>query len=65
MPLPFKPKLGQLVQWDNKLMKNSSSKLGMITDIIRQDYVEVTFFHNDWVIRLNIKTLTLLNDVED
>ena len=65
MVLRFKPKLGQLVQWDNEELYNSNSKLGIITDIIRDNYVEVTFINNNWVIRLNTRSLTLLNDVED
>lgn len=65
MESPFKPKVGQLVSWGNIEIDNPSSRLGIITEIIAYDYVEVSFIQNNWVLRLNIKSLILLNDVDD
>lgn len=65
MILNFKPKIGQLVQWDNPEISNDISKMGIITDIIAEYYVEVTFIQNNWIIRLSTRSLTLINDVED
>lgn len=65
MELPFEPKIGQLVCWEALEVMNPNSKLGIVTNVLAYDYVEVTFIHNDWILRINTRSLKLLNDVED
>ena len=64
MELKFKPKIGQLVSWDTLTNENSNSKIGVITDVLSEYLVEVYFINNNWKVKLNIKYLTLLNEVE-
>jgi hypothetical protein len=63
----FKPKLGQLVSWkmSGPNMLDNKEHIGIITDVVSENFVEVTFMHHDWVITLNCKGLKLINDVED
>lgn len=67
---PFKPKIGQLVYWAIHLNgivgapSTTVDHLGMITDVVSDTYVEVTFLQQDWIIRLAIEALVLVSDVE-
>ena len=62
----YKPKIGQLVSWKmsgpNAL--DNKEHLGIITDVISDKFVEITFMNQDWVKTLNYEKLKLLNDVE-
>lgn len=62
----FNPKIGQLVSWKMSGPNSVDEKehLGIITDMISDNFVEVTFLHRDWIITLSCKGLKLINDVE-
>ena len=66
MASKHKPKVGQLVSWTmsgpNAL--DDKEHLGIITDVVSDKFVEVTFINQDWVITLNFNKVKLLNDVE-
>jgi hypothetical protein len=67
MTLKFEPKIGQLVSWkmSGPNMLDDQPHLGIVTELVSEHFVQVTFLHHDWIITLNIKGLTLVNDVAD
>lgn len=74
MESKFNPKIGQLVIFQMSMAAKEiivdfsepqkQDKIGIITNIVSDDSVEVTFLSNDWIITLNPKYLKLLKDVD-
>lgn len=62
MESKFKPKVGQLVSWN--INNTGKEHIGIITKVLNNSSVEVTFNLNDWVIIIDPCHLNLLNDID-